>query len=138
MMTARLHAARQVLATLAAGLSLAACAGNPMAASDAAAADVARLIGIAACSSDADCATIGIGAMACGGPQAYAAWSKKQTDPQALASAVARQREARERQIASSGEQSICMVVPDPGARCNAARRCELRPPAGGGAAAVR
>ncbi len=131
------HAARLALATIAAGLSLAACAGRPGAPAEPAATEVDRLIGKAACMADADCATIGIGALACGGPQAYAAWSKTQTDPRALASAVARQREDRERQIARTGEQSMCMVVPDPGARCSAARRCELRPSGGGGGAAA-
>ena len=125
--------------TLAGALSLAACAGNQVPATDATAAEISQLIGVAACSSDDDCATIGIGALACGGPQAYVAWSKKQTDPQVLAAAVARQRELRERQIARSGELSVCRMVPDPGARCNAASRCELRAPgAGGGGAAVR
>lgn len=134
-----LHAAAQALFTLAAGLSLWACAGANSAAPDAAA-QVDRLIGQAACSRDDDCATIGVGAMACGGPQAYAAWSKTKTDVGALTEAVARQRSERERQIARTGEQSVCMVVPDPGARCNSAGpgvagRCELRAPAGGGAA---
>ena len=120
------------------GLSLAACAANQAAPPPDAAAQVSRLIGDAVCAADADCATIGVGALACGGPQAYAAWSKKHTDPQALATAVARQREARERQIARTGEQSVCVVVRDPGARCNAARRCELRQGGGAGGASVR
>lgn len=138
-MKASLRAARQALITLAAGLSLAACAGKQSVEPDAAAAQVSRLIGDAACSRDDDCATVGVGALACGGPQAYAAWSKKQTDAGALAAAVARQREERQRQIVRTGEQSLCMVVPDPGARCSPARRCELRAPgSGGGAAAVR
>lgn len=132
-----MHTARQALVMLAAGLSLGACAGNHSPAPGAAAAQVKRLIGHATCSSDDDCATVGIGALACGGPQAYAAWSKKQTDAGALAAAVARQREERERQMVRSGEQSICMVVQDPGARCNPARRCELRA-AGGGSATIR
>ena len=130
--------ARPGLIALAAGLSLTACAGKPEAAPDTAL-QVSRLIGDAACSSDADCATVGIGALACGGPQAYAAWSTKHTDAQALQQAVARDRSARELQIAKSGQQSICRVVPDPGAICSAARRCELRAPGGGsGPAAVR
>ena len=130
--------ARGGLIALAAGLSLTACAGKPEVAPDTAL-QVSRLIGDAACSSDADCATVGIGALACGGPQAYAAWSTKQTDARALQQAVARDRSARELQIAKSGQQSICRVVPDPGAFCGAARRCQLRATgAGGGPAAVR
>lgn len=135
-MNTALVVARQGLITLAAGLSLAACAGRPAAPADTSA-QVTGLIGSAACSRDDDCATVGIGALACGGPQAYLAWSKAQTDARGLATAVARQREERERQIARSGEQSVCMVVADPGARCNAARRCELRAPGLGGAAAT-
>ena len=137
MMKARLRATRQALLTTVAGLWLAACAGQPTTSAGMAAAEVTRLIGDAACSSDDDCATIGIGALACGGPQSYAAWSKKQTDAQALAAAAARHREERERQIVRSGEMSLCRVVPDPGARCSAARRCELRAAGSGGAAAA-
>ncbi|HLL20040.1 MAG TPA: hypothetical protein VK439_14765 [Rubrivivax sp.] len=138
MMKVRLHACRHALGTLVAGLSLAACAANQVAPLPDGAAHVSQLIGKAACTADTDCATIGVGAMACGGPQAYVAWSRKETDGQALAAAVARQREERVRQIARTGEQSVCVVVPDPGARCSEARRCELRQGGGGGGAAVR
>ena len=137
MINAPLHAARQALGSLEAGLSLAACAANEPVPPDAAG-HVSRLIGKAACTADSDCATVGIGALACGGPQAYAAWSKKETDAQALTAAVARQRAERERQIARTGEQSVCVVVPDPGARCSAAQRCELRQGGGGAGAQVR
>lgn len=133
---------RRTLGALAAGLSLAACAGNGGPTPAQAQLRLDRLIGDAACTRDDDCGTIGIGAMACGGPQAYAAWSKKATDAQALAQAAAEHRAERERQIARSGQQSICMVVADPGARCampaagaSAAGRCELRAPGSGGAA---
>ena len=48
---------------------------------------VLSLIGDAACASDAECRTIGVGARACGGPQSYRAWSTRRTDAAALAAA---------------------------------------------------
>ncbi|WP_284620298.1 hypothetical protein [Aquabacterium humicola] len=109
-----------------------ACASAP--------ATVDELIGDAACTGDAECRTVGIGALACGGPQGYRAWSVRRTDEAALMQAVQQQRQEREQQIAKRGEMSICRVVPDPGARCALpAGRCVLRADgAPGGAAAVR
>ena len=91
------------------------------------------LIGDAACTQDSDCRSIGIGAKACGGPQAYRAWSTTSTDASALAAAVASHRDERLREIARSGELSTCAVVQDPGAYCRrepsvSTGRCELRP----------
>ncbi len=50
---------------------------------------IRALIGDAACDSDAQCRTIAIGAKACGGPEAYLAWSTKRTDATALREAAA-------------------------------------------------
>jgi hypothetical protein len=126
--------ALKALALVTAAAAQAACAGAG------APATVDALIGDAACSRDAECRTVGVGALACGGPQAYRAWSVKRTDEAALMRAVQQQRQEREQAIAKGGEMSICRVVPDPGARCEqAAGRCVLRAasaPAGG--AAVR
>jgi hypothetical protein len=110
---------------------LGACAAAPLEIRESRAAVAEQLIdalvGDAACTADADCATIGIGALACGGPQAYRPWSRRVTDETALAAAAAEHRAERERAIAKSGAMSVCVVVPDPGARCSAAGRCELR-----------
>ncbi|NRF69095.1 hypothetical protein HLB44_19040 [Aquincola sp. S2] len=126
---------RLALALVLAALTQVACAS----------ASVDELIGDAACSSDAECRTVGVGALACGGPQAWRAWSiRRTTDEAALERAVQQQRQEREQAIAKRGEMSICRVVPDPGAHCAkpadaGAGRCVLRAAgAPGGGAAVR
>jgi len=107
----------------------------------AAAQRVDALIADAACRADDDCATIGFGWLACGGPQAWRAWSRRVTDPAALEQAVAAHRALRQQQIARSGEMSVCALVPDPGAFCEAAPggAGQCRPRRGGrGGAAIR
>ncbi|HEX6706379.1 MAG TPA: hypothetical protein VF169_16585 [Albitalea sp.] len=81
---------------------------------------VQALIGDAACETDAQCDTIGVGAKACGGPAAYKAWSRLRTDPAALQAAAQDEAAARIGAIAGSGRVSTCSVVPDPGAWCDA------------------
>ena len=51
--------------------------------------DIQRLIGTAACTSDDACRTVGVGALACGGPESYLSWSVPETNDQALQQAVA-------------------------------------------------
>jgi hypothetical protein len=80
---------------------------------------IEREIGNAACETSAQCRTIGVGAKACGGPEAYLAWSTMVSDAVRLAELVARQREARRLQVERSGRVSDCRVTPDPGAVCS-------------------
>jgi hypothetical protein len=137
---------------LAATLALsAACAGVEPAPTPVAPANVEALIGDAACDSDAQCRTIGVGAKACGGPQAYLAWSSKRTDGAALQQAAERQARAARAAAEASGIMSNCMVTKDPGAFCAAsvgadgaptagaqpARRCRLRAGGPGGAGSI-
>jgi hypothetical protein len=94
--------------------------------------DVRTLIGDAACQSDAQCATIGIGAKACGGPAAYVAWSSWRTDGEKLRAAAEQQAQAQRQNLAASGRVSNCMVETDPGAYCaftqgNTVGVCRLR-----------
>jgi hypothetical protein len=137
-------------AGLLATLSLsAACAGVEPGAVPAAAASVEALIGDAACDSDAQCHTIGVGAKACGGPQAYLAWSSKRTDGAALQQAAEREARAAAAEAAAKGIMSNCAIAKDPGAYCAApagpnaataqtsARRCRLRAAGLGGAAPI-
>lgn len=120
---------------LVAALTLVACAraGNDSAAL---AAEVRRLIGDAACTADDQCRTLAFGAKACGGPQAYLAWSTRATvDPAALAAAAERHAAVRREELRRSGLMSDCRLVTDPGAVClptaaasaPAARACQLR-----------
>lgn len=92
------------------------------------------LIGAARCRDDGDCRSIAIGARACGGPEAFRAWSVLDTDAAALERAVEAHREQRQRQIDKGGVMSTCAMLLDPGSRCIGATaampgQCRLRPP---------
>lgn len=99
-----------------------ACAHEPPAGkTDTAAAllpPIHALIGDAACDTDAQCRSIGVGAKACGGPNGYLAWSARGTNEAALRAAVEQQARVQRAENERSGMSSNCMVVPDPGARC--------------------
>jgi hypothetical protein len=83
--------------------------------------EVRQLVGLAACESDSDCRTIAVGDKACGGPEAYVAWSIRHTDAQALALAATRYTQARRTQNEQpTGRVSNCAWVSDPGAHCAA------------------
>ena len=90
-----------------------------------------REIGDAACDSNAQCQTIGVGAKACGGPETYLAWSTNASNPARLAELVSRHRDARSVENERSGKVSDCRVTPDPGAICrgrapDGKRACQL------------
>jgi hypothetical protein len=124
---------------LAASLALtAACAAQDPPRNDKA--SIQALIGEAACSGDAQCRTIGVGAKACGGPQAYVAWSTLRTDEAALLKLAEASAESDRKQAEAKGMVSTCSVVPDPGAFCDMSRpaagasgTCRLRAGKGGG-----
>lgn len=96
------------------------------------------LIGDAACSSDAECLVIGVGAKACGGPDAYRAWSATHTDARLLETLVARDAAARRAAMGRLGMASDCAILPVPGVACvvpagqRTVGRCVLRPTAAG------
>lgn len=123
-----------------------ACAGAAAPPAATPAQEVEALIGNAACDSDAQCHTIGVGAKACGGPQAYLAWSSRQSDGIALRLAAKRQAQAELAAAQASGLLSNCAVTPDPGAFCaapaaasspEAPRQCRLRRSRVGGGASI-
>ena len=130
-------------------LSAACASGEPMPAG-AATGSVAALIGDAACDGDAQCHTVAVGAKACGGPQAYLAWSSKRTDGAALQQAAEREARAARSAAEASGIMSNCAMVKDPGAYCapitsadaaagnTAPRRCQVRNVGPGGAGSIR
>jgi len=142
------HLVRRAVLLPALALS-AACAGIEPPSSGTATASVAALIGDGACDNDAQCHTIGVGAKACGGPQAYLAWSSKRSDRAALEQAAEREARAARAAAEASGIMSNCALVKDPGAFCapagaadaamatNAPRRCRLRAVGPGGAGAI-
>ena len=85
-------------------------------------------IGTAACTSNTQCRTLPLGAQACGGPQAWLAWSTAVSREATLntlseqLSALQRQRNAQNRMV------STCQFKADPGAWCPA-QQCVLRAP---------
>ena len=100
-----------------------------------------QVIGSAACDTDDQCRTVAIGNRACGGPEAYLAWSTRQTDPAALQEAAARYNATQAAAKLPGGQVSTCEFLNDPGAVCvpaaavpaaavtdSAANRCQLRP----------
>ena len=81
-------------------------------------AEIRQLIGDGRCSADEQCRTLAFGAKACGGPQAYLAWSTLVTDEAALLQAARRHAERRRADLRDSGLMSDCALVVDPGASC--------------------
>lgn len=72
------------------------------------------LIGDAACTSQAQCRLIGVGAKACGGPKGYRVYSVGKTDSVALA-AVVEQYNAHEKELnQKEGRMSDCSMAPVP------------------------
>ena len=76
------------------------------------------LIGTPLCREDADCATVAVGAKACGGPAAWLAWSRRVTEGATLEALAARHAAAARAALRARGAISNCMFVVDPGARC--------------------
>jgi hypothetical protein len=87
-------------------------------------------IGAASCTQDTECQTLPLGHKACGGPEAYVAWSSRTSNSERLHELGRRYAELSRAETERSGMMSNCMVTPDPGARC-AASRCVLRERAG-------
>jgi len=81
-------------------------------------AKVLALIGDAICDSHDQCRSLAFGAKACGGPQAYLAWSTYRTDETGLNAAAKQYASARRDEIKASGMASDCSLVADPGAYC--------------------
>jgi hypothetical protein len=84
------------------------------------------------CSRNSDCATLGIGVRACGGPAQYVAYAVAATPAAPLQRAAERYAGLRKKQLEDSGEMSTCEVLPDPGASCSSAGQCRLQHQAGG------
>lgn len=92
---------------------------------------IRALVGTPACSSDAQCHTLALGAKACGGPSGYLAWSSAKTSEAELRALGDTLKEEQRSANAASGMMSNCSFVPDPGAICKTGI-CQL----GSGAAA--
>lgn len=88
-------------------------------------ADIRRQIGTPSCSDNAQCRTLPVGAMACGGPQEYLAYSTQKSDPNALRALSERSYAETKAALTASGMVSTCMLKADPGAVC-VAGTCQL------------
>ena len=87
--------------------------------------EIKRLIGTPACSDNAQCRSLPVGALACGGPQEYLPYSTSRTDEKGLLALAERSKTERQAEIQRTGEMSICIHRPDPGAVC-VAGACQL------------
>lgn len=89
------------------------------------AAQLRAAIGDASCTENAQCRTLAWGSKACGGPQAYVAWSTTRSDGRTLEELATRHAAAQARDNEASGRMSDCRLLTDPGAQC-VANRCVL------------
>lgn len=85
-------------------------------------AQIREEIGDAACTASAQCHTLAVGHKACGGPEAYIVWSSAANDGKRLKTLAEAYTQARRDEAKQSGRVSDCMMVTDPGARCDAGR----------------
>lgn len=124
-----------------AGLSiLLACAGaHAQRPDESTLARIEQLVGTAPCEADDQCRVAGLGSRPCGGPERHVAWSLVHTDAQALAELTARYAEQRRALHEASGRLGTCVVLAEPGSRCERPAqggpgRCVLVPRAGASA----
>jgi hypothetical protein len=71
-----------------------------------------------ACTADAECRSVAVGAKACGGPTGYRAYSGKTVSPDSVDALAQHERELAAAQAKASHQVSPCFMLADPGARC--------------------
>jgi|GEM_PF-331074 len=71
-----------------------------------------------ACTADAECRSVAVGAKACGGPTGYRAYSGKTVSPDSVEALAQHERELAAAQAKASHQVSPCFMLADPGARC--------------------
>ncbi|WP_156885560.1 hypothetical protein [Massilia niastensis] len=79
----------------------------------------------ASCNDNGQCRSLPLGALACGGPSDYLAYSTLRANEKQMNELGERYKADRQAAIARSGEMSICRYMPDPGAVC-VAGTCQL------------
>ena len=84
------------------------------------------------CSADAECRSLAVGGKACGGPTGYEAYSTKTTDPATMTALAQREHDLALQEARESHRMSNCMMLGDPGARCEA-HKCVTGGPGGVG-----
>lgn len=86
---------------------------------------IRAMVGNAACTEDAQCHTLPLGAKACGGPESYLPWSSAQVKEAELRALGEAYKEERRAANTASGMMSTCQFMVDPGAMCKAGT-CQL------------
>jgi hypothetical protein len=95
-------------------------------------------IGNAHCEHDSQCRSLAVGHKACGGPAGHLAWSTAVSQESRLLELAQQHQQVSRQAVEKSGRVSDCMLVSDPGARCNVqTQRCELNPRGRGGPSAM-
>ena len=89
-------------------------------------------IGDAACTSNAQCASLPLGAKACGGPETFMAWSSSTSSVTTLQTLASRYSAERRAQITANHDISTCSMVLAPAAVCSSAGHCVLQSGANG------
>lgn len=79
---------------------------------------IRALAGGATCTESAQCRTLPVGAMPCGGPESYLPYSTSGTDEKALRALGEQYKAERQAANKAGGMMSICRHLPDPGAVC--------------------
>jgi hypothetical protein len=74
------------------------------------------------CTSDSECRSVAVGGKACGGPTGYRAYSARHADPKAVGELASQERELAQAAARASGRVSNCLMLADPGARCDQGR----------------
>ncbi|NNG23787.1 hypothetical protein HGB41_12360 [Massilia sp. ML15P13] len=105
--------------------STAAAPSTPLAEGQDSLARLRAAIGSAACTESGQCRSLPVGARACGGPEAYLAFSTAGGKEAALRVLAEQHQKERQAANARSGMMSTCQFMPDPGAVCTAGT-CQL------------
>ena len=89
------------------------------------------------CSGDAECRSLPVGGKACGGPTGFEAYSTQGADPATMTALAEREHALALQEARESHRVSNCMMLGDPGARCQAGK-CVTGGPGGAGNPATR
>ena len=76
------------------------------------------LTNASACTADAECHSVAVGARACGGPTGYRAYSSRTVSTASVEALAQHEREVAAQAARDSHQVSPCLMLADPGARC--------------------
>ena len=91
----------------------------------------------AQCSTSSECRSVAVGGKACGGPTGYRAYSTRGADPVAVEALAKKEHELVMEAERAAHRVSNCMMLADPGAKCEA-NRCVTGGPMAGPNPATR